>query len=103
MQLRHIHLALQILRTWDEVMHDLQISRTRCDFLIPTMVPGWIVFSLRTFGLCRDHKNFSGHVADTMEELAGATSPGQASDAIHASFNESDLAEFWPPTRFSGQ
>ena len=29
----------KFLRTWDEVMHDLQISRTRCDFLIPTMSP----------------------------------------------------------------
>ena len=29
----------KFLRTWDEVMHELQISRTRCDFLIPTMSP----------------------------------------------------------------
>ena len=29
----------KFLKTWDEVMHELQIPRTRCDFLIPTMSP----------------------------------------------------------------
>ena len=93
----------KFLKTWDEVMHELQILRTRCDFLIPTMCLDGSFPIFEPLDYAGTTIFFSGHVADAMEELARFTPVGQASDAIHASLNESDLAEFWPPTGIPGQ
>ena len=93
----------KFLRTWDEVMHELQISRARCDFLIPTMSPDGSFSTFEPLDYAGATKFFPGYVAGTMEELARATPAGQASDAIHAAFHESDVTELWPATGFPCQ